>query len=286
MSRGIDHCVHAVRDLSAAADLYARLGFTVGVRNQHPWGTHNYLIQLPGFFVELLTLAEPAKLGDDGFSRLFGTYTGEFLKRDEGLSLMILQSDNAAADEAAFRAAGIAASETMRFEREGKRPDGSSVKVAFSLAFAEDKRAPKTHFAACQQHYPENFWNPAFQRHANSVARIAGAVVVAELPAAHRAFMLAFTGSDSTRDDGEGFAIATPRGEVAVMTPAAFKGRFGVAAPDAETSARLAALRFGARDVAALDRALEQSGLPVARVNGAFVLGPESAMGAALVFQV
>ena len=147
MARGLDHCVHAVRDLAAAADLYAGLGFTVGARNKHPWGTHNHLVQLPGFFVELLTLAEPDKLGDDGFSRLFGAYTGDFLKRGEGLSLMILQSDDAKADEAAFRAAGIAASETMRFEREGRRPDGSPVKVAFSLAFAADKHAPAIHFA-------------------------------------------------------------------------------------------------------------------------------------------
>ena len=61
-----------------------------------------------------------------------------------------------------------AASTVMRFEREGRRPDGAAVKVAFSLAFADDKSAPDIHFAACQQHYPENFWNPAFQRHANS----------------------------------------------------------------------------------------------------------------------
>ena len=54
-----------------AADLYRRLGFTVGARNRHPWGTHNHLVQLPGFFVELLTMAEPDKLGTDGFSKLF-----------------------------------------------------------------------------------------------------------------------------------------------------------------------------------------------------------------------
>ena len=133
----------------------------------------------PGVFIELLTLAEPDKLGDDGFSRLFGAYNRDFLERGEGLSLLILESHDAAADEAAFRAAGIAASETMRFEREGKRPDGSPVKLGFSLAFAENKAAADIHFATCQQHYPENFWNPAFQKHANSATGIAGVVVVA-----------------------------------------------------------------------------------------------------------
>ena len=139
MARGLDHIVHAVRDLDAAAELYRRLGFTVGARNRHPWGTHNHIIQFAGVFIELLTLAEPEKLGADGFSVLFARYNDDFVKRGEGLSMLLLESKDARADEAAFRAAGIAASEGMRFEREAKRPDGSPVKVGFSLAFAEDK---------------------------------------------------------------------------------------------------------------------------------------------------
>ena len=170
MPRGLDHIVHAVRNLDAAADLYCRLGFTVGSRNRHPWGKHNYIVQLPGFFIELLTLSEPDKLGSDGFSDLFGRYTRDFLMRSEGLSLLILESHDAAADEAAFRFAQIAASDVMKFEREGKKPDGTPVKLGFSLAFAEDKFVRDIHFATCQQHYPENFWNPAFQKHANSVS--------------------------------------------------------------------------------------------------------------------
>ena len=74
MPRGLDHIVHAVRDLDAAADFYRRAGFTVGARNRHPWGTHNHLVQLPGFFVELLTMAEPDKLGTVGFSELFAKF--------------------------------------------------------------------------------------------------------------------------------------------------------------------------------------------------------------------
>src|SRR5436309_15480082 len=72
MPHGLDHVVHAVRDLEAAAELYRRLGFTVGARNQHSWGTHNHLVQLQGFFVELLTVAGPEMLGSAGFSPLLG----------------------------------------------------------------------------------------------------------------------------------------------------------------------------------------------------------------------
>src|SRR5262245_37044511 len=108
MSRGLDHIVHAVRDLDAAADLYHRAGFTVGARNRHAWGTHNHIVQLPGFFIELLTVAEPEKLGTDGFSALFGTFNRLFLKRHEGFSLLMLESRDAVADAAEFRAAKIA----------------------------------------------------------------------------------------------------------------------------------------------------------------------------------
>src|SRR5215204_7032391 len=100
MARGLDHVVHAVHDLDAAADLYRRLGFTVGARNRHAWGTHNRIVQLPGFFIELLTVAEPDKLGNDGFSALFGTVNRIFLKRQEGLSFLILESSDATADAA------------------------------------------------------------------------------------------------------------------------------------------------------------------------------------------
>ncbi len=82
--------------------LYRRLGFTVGARNRHPWGTHNHIVQLPGFFIELLTLAEPEKLGNDGFSKLFGAFNGDFIARGDGLSMLILESRDARADEAAL----------------------------------------------------------------------------------------------------------------------------------------------------------------------------------------
>ncbi|MGN6461663.1 MAG: VOC family protein [Pseudolabrys sp.] len=281
---GLDHVVHAVRDLDAAAHFYRRLGFTVGARNRHPWGTHNVLIQLPGFFVEVLTVAEPEKLGDDGFSRLFGRYNQSFLERSEGPSLLIRESRDAVADAAAFAAAGIAVGEAMRFERDGKRPDGSTVRVGFSLAFAEDRAAPWIHFATCQQHHPENFWNPDFQHHANSTTGIAGVVMVAERPASHRDFLAAFTGRDVRTTDA-GLSVETARGTIAVMTPAAFTAEYGVAAPATDTGARLAALRFAVTDIAAAEDALAAGEVEAQIDSDRLVIDPGTAMGATVVFE-
>ena len=51
--RGIDHLVLAVHDLDAAGDFYEKLGFRVGARNRHPWGTENRIVQFPHIFLEL-----------------------------------------------------------------------------------------------------------------------------------------------------------------------------------------------------------------------------------------
>lgn len=288
MARGLDHIVHAVLDLDAAAALYRSLGFTVGARNRHPWGTHNCIVQFAGCFIELLTLAEPDRLNDGGFSILFGGYTGEFLKHHEGLSLLILESNDAGADAAAFHAAGIAASAVLSFAREGKQPDGATVKLGFSLAFAEDKAAPDIHFAACRQHFPENFWNPAFQKHANGVTGIGGVVVVADDPARHRDFMQAFAGAkaaDRAGDSDGGFVVATPRGRIEVMTPAAFVASFGVTAPALAHGPRLAAVRFAVADAQVLQDLPELAGMAGLYAGNATTIGQQDAMGAVLIFE-
>ena len=214
MPRGLDHIVHAVRNLEAAAERYRRLGFTVGARNRHPWGTHNHIVQFPGFFIEILTVAEPEKLGDDGFSKMFGGFNRRFLESYEGFSLLILESKDAVADERVFAGSKISASPVMRFERDGRQPDGSSVKVAFSLAFGQDPLATAIGFAVCEQHHPEHFWNERFQEHANGVTRVAGAVMVAENPSDHHIFLSALTGERDLHSTSTGITVTTPRGEI------------------------------------------------------------------------
>jgi Glyoxalase-like domain len=284
MPRGLDHVVHAVRDLEAAAALYRALGFTVGARNRHAWGTHNHIVQLPGFFVELLAVADPEKLGEDGFSALFGTFNRIFLKSHEGLSFLMLESQDADADARDFGATGIAVSKALAFEREGVRPDGSKRKVGFSLAFARDAGAPAIGFATCRQHNPENFWSPSLQQHPNGASAIASAVIVAENPSDHHIFLSAFTGERELHATSSGITAATPRGDLAIMDAAAFRSHFGVPPPDLAGGARLAAISFTVRERGALIAALDAGAVPHVAHMGRVVVAPEAAMGATLVF--
>jgi hypothetical protein len=286
MARGLDHVVHAVHDLDAAAELYRRLGFTVGARNRHPWGTDNRIVQLHGAFVELLTVAEPEKLAPPALGVFsFGAFNRDFLERGEGLSMLVLESRDAQADAAAFRQAGIGDFEVFRFEREGSRPDGAAVKVAFSLAFASDSGAPNAGFFVCQQHYPENFWNPAFQAHPNTASSMAAVVLVAENPTDHHIFLSAFTGERDLQATSSGITVATPRGEVQVMEPRAFALHFGTSPPETADGARIAAIRFAVRDMSAAERLVRQSSAAAERRMGRLVVGPQAAFGATLVFE-
>jgi catechol 2,3-dioxygenase-like lactoylglutathione lyase family enzyme len=286
MPHGLDHIVHAVRDLDAAAEFYRRAGFTVGARNRHPWGTHNRIVQFPGCFVELITVGEPELiLPPPARAFSFGGFTRDFLARGEGLSMLVLEGTGAAADVAAFEKAGIGRYAQFDFEREAKRPDGSTVKVAFSLALATDPMAPDIGYFTCQQHYPENFWNPAFQTHPNGVTGIAGVTMVAENPADHAAFFRAFSGIGDIKSNSNGIAIRTPRGEIQVMDSTAYRQHFTVEPPDLSDGARLAAIRFALSDKAALMSALKTAGIVFTEHIGNVIIPSDAAHGATLIFE-
>lgn len=229
--RRIDHVVVAVRDLDAAGTFFQRLGFQVGARNRHPWGTENRLIQCRTSFIELITVGDAAGVIPDHapgqFS--FGAFVRDFLGRREGMAMLVLDSVDAEADAADFARAGIGAFQPFFFERKGKRPDGSETSVAFTLAFAVDKQAPGCGFFVCQQHVPENFWTPAFQRHDVGAQDIVEIGMSATDPWAHADFLSHFSGAEAERDGDAGLRIGLRGGAIEVLpdtgttAPAAFR---------------------------------------------------------------
>ena len=284
MSNGFDHIVHAVRDLDAAADLYRRLGFIVGARNVHPWGTHNRIVQFDRFFIELLTIGEPDKIPphrDGTFS--FGAFQRDYLAAREGLSMLLLASDDAAADLRRFVASGIAAGEVFTFGREGRRPDGSVVKLQFSLAFARDPLSPQAGFATCQHHYPENFWNPAFQAHANGARAATAVVMVADNPTDHHIFLEAFTGSRYLRSTSIGVTAPTKRGEIDIVEPVSLRDQYGITVPSEGEGASFGGLRIAADDLGVVERLLQDHKIPAARHVGRLVV--PNVCGATLIFE-
>jgi catechol 2,3-dioxygenase-like lactoylglutathione lyase family enzyme len=282
MARGLDHIVHAVRDLEGAGDFYKRLGFQVGARNRHPWGTENRLVQFSGFFLEILAVVEPAKIG----SKTFGAFNDKFLNEvGEGLSGLVVEGRDPKVEYAALDAAGFGGIPLLEFSRQGKRADGTETEVGFKIAFARYSAAAHVLFFTCMQTAPENFWSAELQRHPNGARQIAATVLVAENPADHHIFLEALTGVRDIRATSLGLTIPTPRGAIQVMDPHSFKQAFGVDAPkDAEL--RLAALVFKVADLRATRALLERNCVPAREQAGRLVVEPEAAFGATVAFSI
>lgn len=224
--RRIDHLVHAVRDLEAAAALYQRLGFRVGARNRHPWGTENRLIQLRASFIELITVAADQETPPHDPGRFsFGRFIHDYLQEREGIAMLALDSTDARADAARFAEAGLGAFAPFHFGRTGRRPDGSETRVAFTLAFACDPGVPSAAFFACQHHFPESFWDPAFQMHPNGATHIPTVTIASPDPAARSEFLSILAETDARPRDG---GIAFPLGNAGGL--AAVTGDAGIAA--------------------------------------------------------
>jgi catechol 2,3-dioxygenase-like lactoylglutathione lyase family enzyme len=285
MGRGIDHLVIAVRDLDAAGRFYETLGFRVGGRNRHPWGTENRIVQLAGSFLELITAGEGAPIPPHANRQFsFGAFVRDYLSRREGLAMLVLDSSDARADALAFAGAGIGDFEPFSFERRGTRPDGSETQVAFTLAFAQDEAAPQAGFFVCQHHYPDNFWNPEFQSHPNRASILSAVVLATPEPKGHVSFLRAFTGTDATEQGDHDATFLLERGRIDVMTADDAAEIYGSVDVEPQEPALAAfAVRIPDPDRQALR--LEAAGVPFQRIGSRLVVPASAASGVAIAFE-
>lgn len=285
-ARGLDHLVWPVRDLEAAASRFERLGFTVTPLARHPWGTVNRLVQLDGFFLELLAVGDAALIPESGGAGFpsFGAFNRDFLARGEGGSMVVLESRDASADRAAFLAAGLAVADPFAFGRSQQLADGGTREVRFELTFVRNPFDAALGFFTCRNVWPAHFWSPAYQTHANGVTGLASLVLTCDEPAAQHEFWSAFTGVREMRATSLGLSVATPRGEIRVMTPAAFFALFGDDMPPPPDGERVAALVLTGGDRAALAERAAAAGLAAETVPEGLRIRAAECGGVALVF--
>ncbi len=262
MTRGIDHLVLCVHDLEVARRSYQRLGFTTTPIAHHPWGTANSLVQLQGCFLELLTVAEPGNIephGERTFS--FGAFNQEFLARREGFSMLVFQSQDARQDQAEFAAKGLSDFAPFDFSRQARLPDGSEATVAFSLAFVTHPEMPEAVFFTCQQHAPQYFWKPDYQRHANGAHTVLEVMMAAERPTDFAAFFQALQGADSVQVDEDRLLVTTPRGNISLEAPARLAVRFpGYALPAGPETPHFVGYNISVPDLGQAERIWTEAG--------------------------
>jgi hypothetical protein len=262
MPRPIDHLVLAVRHLDAARETYRRMGFTLTPPARHPFGTENSLALMEGSYLELLAVADPAAIAEATPPRFsFGAFNRDYLKEREGLSMVALQSGDAAADRADFEKHNLPVYEPVRFARMAEGPDGVEREVAFSLTFTGDARAhEQAGFFTCQHHQPENLFRPEYQRHANGALRVDSAVFVTRDPADFHEFLTHFTGQHDMLSTSLNVKFDLGRGSVDVVSPVGFHAFFGEdVGPDPR---RFTAYRVAVADLAATRALLAANGVP------------------------
>jgi catechol 2,3-dioxygenase-like lactoylglutathione lyase family enzyme len=283
---GLDHIVLCVRDLDAARERFEALGFTTTPPAKHPFGTGNSLAQMGSSFIELLSVIEPQRIpphAEGSFS--FGAHNAAFLERREGMSMLVLSSEDARHDEARWRSGGLHTFEPVYFERKATLPDGSEAKVAFTIAFAVNEAIPDAVFFCCQQHAPEAFWQPAYQRHANGAADLSSVTLVADHPQGHAAFFETLLGHSRLKTHPRGLEASTGLGHIEVIATQQVAARFPQAAASALSSgAGFVAAAVGVADIDATAQILESSGVSHTRTDQRLVVPATECFGMTLEF--
>jgi len=286
VKRGIDHLVLAVADLEAARRRYRSFGFTTTPRAEHPFGTANSLVQLRENFLELLSIDAPHKIPPKVSGHFsFGAYNKRYTERREGMSMLVLQSDDARRDRAEFAANGLRTYAPFDFSRQATLPDGSRVTISFSLAFVTEERMPEAAFFVCQQHAPEYFWKPEYQRHDNGATDVVEVVMIADDPGSFREFFARLEGEDNVSAEGGALAVSTSHGRISMLTPERFAARF----PDAAIAAAPATPHFAAYQVAVADLGTTEAlfverGVKFSRHRGRLQINAPEAFGVVIEF--
>ena len=277
MMKGINHLVLAGHDLEATRSHYANLGFTVTPRGQHPFGTGNSLVQLRGTYLELLAITAPQDVPEHHAGHFsFAAFNRDYLARHEGFSMLVLDTEDARADIAAWRTAGLQTYEPFDFSRTAKMADGQEIMVSFSLAFVSHPAAPWLGLFACQHHAPHYFEQPRYLQHGNGATKVEDVWIVGETATNLAGFMHTVTGAKAISGDPSATTLQTRTGAIVLARPAAFESAFGVPAPHPQDGPHLAGFTIACQTMGQL------ADLP--RIGDRFVLAPEKNFGTAVSF--
>ena len=200
---GLEHPLVVSDDLDALAERYRAMGFAPTRKGYHPWGTGTQLVLFPDNFIELmgiddrLLIDEPS---ETGFR--FGRFIADQLNRREGIAMIALHSEDAAADAAAVTARGVEPDGLVNFRREVTLPDGATDEAVVSLAMLIDWEQPQLSHFICQQHRPEFVWVPEWMDHPNGALAIEQVVYAAAEPDALRQRFAGIWGEHALHDLG------------------------------------------------------------------------------------
>ena len=283
MRKGIDHLVLAVHDLATARDRFDRFGFRTTPKGTHPWGTANHIVQFPHNFIELLAVVDRnaiEPMSEAHFS--FGAFNDAFLHKREGMSMLVLTTDDARADAERWRSRGLRVFEPFHWSRKATLPDGSEASVAFTLTFVVDPLMPGIAFFSCQQHNPEFFWKPEYQAHANGATRISSVDIASQDPLRQRAFFEALIDDSAVEDADGNLEIALNGGCIRVLSTGRSAADAVDVQRDADGTGRFVAAGIEVADCESAARCLEDGAIAFSRNGERLHISADECFGLAL----
>ncbi len=156
----LDHVViNTLRNMDAAQDCFAALGFTLTPRGHHSLGSINHLMMTRGAYLELVGVPETGRQRQDVLESPFG------------LNGLVLRSADADATYSNLMAAGLPAQQPVSFSRP-VTVDGGEQDARFRTVRLPGETFPAGRVYFCQHLTPDLVWRPEWLEHPNGFRAI------------------------------------------------------------------------------------------------------------------
>jgi hypothetical protein len=288
-TRPLDHLVLPVSDLATARSRYEALGFTVAPRGEHPFGTENACVFFKGG-----TFLEPLAVADREIAEREARAGNVFVGRDQayrfrrgqdGFSAIVMGSEDADRDDAAFAEAGLSAGRMLSFSRKFKTPAGEEGEAAFKLSFAADPRAPDAYFFTCQRINVPAVDRTALETHANGVVGMREIIAVEENPSDFQYLLQEIAGTRDVDAHSFGISADAANARLSVLTPAGLEAYFGAKVEGRERGIHLTAIIFTVADLSACQAHIARSGIATRTSGNRLIVDRAAGQGAIFIFE-
>jgi hypothetical protein len=262
--KGIDHAVVVVRDIDAARDAWAKLGFQVQPRGFHMrLGTANHLMIFADNYVELIGIVE---------ANPFNAERRVWLEDGGGLANAALRTDGAALAHAAWTEAGLEPDPVLEFDR-AVQIGGREERAAFRTVRLGRRRAKLLGFFACEHLTPRFVYRQEWTEHPNGVVALAGATIIADDPATDEAYVRRVFGDGAVRRVNDELRIDSGDTPIRYMTRERFLAMYpGIVPP--RSGDHPALLSFRVAEPAHAQTMLAAQGVTTVAASGSRVLIP------------
>ena len=276
--RALDHLVLPTASLDAARERLTRLGFTVAPTGVHPFGTVNACVYFPGgTFLEALAVGDglaTASAISHGNVFVARDHVFRAMRGEEGFSAIVLASDDAEHDHAAFAAADISGGDMLTFSRPSADALGKTDMATFRLAFAADIETADAFLFSCQRINAPAIDRGSLERHAN------GAIGICEIIAGEHAgsFIRLIERAVGRTPHDTTHAVEFTNSTLRMARP---DDPAGIS----QSGATLAGIVFKVSDIEVTQRSLDAGGIEFQATPAGLVVPPAKGQGATFIFR-